>query len=416
MSIVVVYDQGAVSPTEIVQAADPGCPLVVVVGPSEHAQRIRPLFLEAAAAVYDLADVDLIPRLRGHDVTGMVTFSEPMLLAASLIAADLGLPFHDAATVRLLTDKAAQRERLRSAGVDSTASRVVSDVAQWDAVVRDLGLPVVVKPVQGVSSRNTVLIGEREAGRAQLDRLLREEGRVVAEEYLRGVEVDPPFGDYVSVETVVHQGERCHLAITGKLRLAPPFRECGQFWPARLDPATREAVLLSADQAVKALDVRTGILHTEFKLTPDGPRIIEVNGRAGGYIPELARRAAGIDLVDIAMRISRGARVELSPADPDRVYFQFTTPAPTESGRVCAVSGRESLDGVPGVTGYHAFVRPGVRVGGYQTHDLDLVVGDVPDHAALASTTEMIMDGISYQFDIGGRQIRRSARDLIDNL
>lgn len=416
MSVVVIYDQGAVSPTELVAATDPDHPFVVVVGPSEHARRIRPLFLEAAAAVYDLADVDLVRRLRGHDLTGIVTFSEPMLRAASRLAADLGLPFHDADTVRVLTDKAAQRQRLRAAGVDATASTTLSDAARWDDVVRDLGLPVVVKPVAGVSSRNTILVEDRETGRARLDHLLREEGRVVVEEYLRGVPVPPPFGDYVSVETAVHQGGRCHIAITGKLRLAPPFRESGQFWPAPLHPPAREAVLLAVDQAIKALDVRSGILHTEFKLTAEGPRIIEVNGRTGGYIPELARRAAGIDLVDLAVRIAAGARVDVSPADPDRVFFQFTTPAPTERGRISAVNGRESLAGIAGVTGYHPFVRPGVEVGGFQTHDLDLVVGDVPDHQTLAATVEAIMDSISYQFDIGGRQIRRTARDLIDNL
>lgn len=416
MSIAVVYDQGAVSPTEIVGAMDPAWPLVVVVGPSDHAQRIRPLFLEAAAGLYDLDDPDLLTRLRGHHVTGIVTFSEPMLRATSRLATNLGLPFHDADTVRLLTDKYAQRQRLRAAGVDPTASVVVSDTAEWDGVLRHLGLPVVVKPVSGVSSRNTVLIEDRDGGLARLGQLLSDEGQVVVEEYLRGVDVPSPFGDYVSVETVVHRGEACHVAITGKLRLAPPFRECGQFWPARLDPATREAVLLTADQAVKALGVQAGILHTEFKLTPHGPRIIEVNGRAGGYIPELAQRAAGLDLVDVAVRIATGAPLDISPADPDRVYFQFTTPGPTGPGRISEVNKRESVADIAGVTGYFPFVRPGLPVGGFQTHDLDLVIGDVPDHDALAVTVEAVMDNISYQFETDGRQIRRTARDLIDNL
>lgn len=416
MSIVVVYDQGAVSPTEIVDAIDPEWPFVVVVGTSEHARRVRPLFLEAADGVYGLADPDLVPRLRRHGVTGIATFSEPVLRATSALAAELGLPFHDADTVRLLTDKDAQRQRLREAGVDLTASMVVSDIADWDEVVRRLGLPLVLKPVVSVSSRNTVLVEEGEAGRAQLRELLRAEGRLVAEEYLRGVEVPFPFGDYLSVETVVQGDEWCHLAVTGKLRLAPPFRECGQFWPARLDPTTRETVLAAVDQAVKALGVRSGILHTEFKLTPKGPRIIEVNGRAGGYIPELARRAAGVDLVDVAVRIAGGARVDLAPARPDRVFFQFTTPAPTEPGRVLSVNDRNGVTGIPGVTGYFPFTRPGVEVGGYQTHDLDLVIGDVADHEALAATAEKIMETISYQFETGGRQIRRTARDLVENL
>ncbi len=416
MTVVVVYDQGAVSPTEIAVAADPHDPFVVVTGPSEHARRVRPLFEESATGVYDLAGADLLSRLRGHHLTGIVTFSEPVLRATAALAAELGLPFHDPDTAHRLTDKDAQRQRLRAAAVDSTASMAVTDIAQWDAVVASLGLPVVVKPVQGVSSRNTVLVTDPDSGRAQLADVLRDEGRVVVEEYLRGIDVPPPFGDYVSVETAVYQGGWCHLAVTGKLRLAPPFRECGQFWPARLDSATRDAVLGAVDQAVKALDVRNGILHTELKLTADGPRIIEVNGRAGGYIPELARRAAGIDLVDLAVQIARGGPVDLAPAEPQRVFFQFTTPAPTEPGRIVAVAGRDRLRAVAGVTGYTPFTRPGVPVGGFATQDLDLVVGDVADFEALAATVESIMDAISYEFDLGGRRVRRSARSLIDDL
>ncbi|WP_181871428.1 ATP-grasp domain-containing protein [Sphaerisporangium album] len=413
MSIVVVYDQGAVSPTEILQGFTEPQALILVLAGSAHAQRVRPLFAETCAAVHDLEDVDLVERLRGHGVTGVVTFSEPMLQATSVLASALGLRFHDAGLVERLTNKHVQRRRLRAAGVDETGSIVISRADEWDSAVERVRLPVVIKPARGVSSRNTVLIDELEAGRSHIGPILREEGTVVVEKYLRGIDVPEPFGDYVSVETVVQNGERCHLAITGKLRLVPPFRECGQFWPPRLDTAARESVEVLADQAIKALGVESGILHTEIKLTPDGPRIIEVNGRVGGYIPELARRAAAIDLIDVAGRIARGERVEIHPVDLDRVYFQFTTPAPTESGTVSAVCGADALKDVPGVVHRYPLVRPGTEVGGVWTHDLDLVVGDVPDHEALAATIETIMSRISYQFEIDGRRVDRSARDLV---
>jgi biotin carboxylase len=372
--------------------------------------------METCTAVYDLDDADLVSRLLAHDITGIVTFSEPMLRPTSSLATELGLIFHNAETVERLTNKEAQRRRLRESAVDSTASTVISSVAQWESVVRNLGLPVVVKPALGVSSRNTILVREPEAAPARIDRLLREERRLVVEEYLRGIDVAPPFGDYVSVETVVSRGERRHLAVTGKLRLAPPFRECGQFWPARLDTATNEAVVLLADHAVKALDVESGILHTEIKLTPAGPRIIEVNGRIGGYIAELAWRAAAVDLADVAVRIACGEHVDIHPVDCDRVFFQFTTPAPTAHGRVSAVPRRDSLKDIAGITRYYPLVRRGAEVGGIRTHDLDLVAGEAPDHEALAATIDLIMDTISYEFEIAGRSVVRSARDLVDNV
>ena len=48
-----------------------------------------------------------------------------------------------------------------------------------------------------------------------------------------------------------------------------------------------------ASMAIKALGVRVGFLHTEIKLTPDGPRIIEVNGRLGGSVAEMAKACHG---------------------------------------------------------------------------------------------------------------------------
>ncbi|MEU4805389.1 hypothetical protein [Actinosynnema sp. NPDC023587] len=46
----------------------------------------------------------------------------------------------------------------------------------------------------------------------------------------------------------------------------------------------------------------------------------------------MAAHAAGIDLVDVGARIALGERVELPPVDPDRVFFQFTPPAPVVRG------------------------------------------------------------------------------------
>ncbi|MFL6111138.1 MAG: acetyl-CoA carboxylase biotin carboxylase subunit family protein [Catenulispora sp.] len=410
MALVVVYDKGAVSPFDIVGKVS--VPLIVVLADTVHARRMRPLFAESCLAVYDLADDDLVARVGRHRPAGILTYSEPMLPATSALAAALGLPFHDAAVVRLLTRKDAQRQRLREAGVDATVSVTLTDAGEWDAAVARIGLPVVVKPAAGVSSRNTVLVRDAAAGRALVGPIIDQEGTVVVEEYLSGVSTPAPWGDYVSVETVVRDGEPRHLAVTGKLRLAAPFRETGQFWPCRLDTSTHAEVLTLADRAVKALDVMSGILHTEIKLTAAGPRLIEVNGRVGGFIPELAAQAAGIDLVNVGARLACGADVRLPAVVPDRVCLQFTTPAPVEAGLVTAVCRRAALGDIPGLVGYTELVRRGDAVGGYGTQDLNLVSAQAADHDALEPIIDMILDRVVYEFDLQGRRVTLSARDL----
>jgi biotin carboxylase len=411
MSLLVVYDKGAVSPIDILQKVS--VPLVVVLAGSEHAQRMRPLFAESAAAVHDLADPDLATKLAADRPSGILTFSEPMLAATSRLAGEFGLPYHDESVVTALTRKDVQRGVLRDAGVDDTVSLRLTDPADWDDAVARTGLPAVVKPARGVNSRNTVLVTDAVRDRALFDRILADEGVVVVEEYLQGMAVPEPWGDYVSVETVVGSGEVRHLAVTGKLRLAPPFRECGQFWPANLPADTLREVRTLADGAIKALGVETGILHTEMKLTPSGPRIIEVNGRVGGYIPELAMQAAGVDLVGVGAAMALGERVELPAAEPDRVHFQFTTPAPVEAGTVTAVCRRADLGDLPGLVGYTPFVRRGDAVGGFGTQDLNLVSVTAADHDALAPVIDTIMDRVVFEFEFDGHRVARTARDLV---
>ena len=409
--LIVVYDQGAISPIDILQNVP--VPLIAVLAESSHARRMRPLFAEACLAVYDLADRDVAAKLDSHGPAGVQTFSEPMLPATSALAEALGLPFHDADVVAALTRKDMQRQLLRDAGIDRTTSLRLTDMREWDAAVARVGLPVVVKPACGVGSRNTVLVDDLDAGRALVAPILDEEGVLVIEEYLCGAAVPEPWGDYVSVETVVQHGDLQHLAVTGKLRLAPPFRECGQFWPARMGAAERAEVLALTDGAIKALGVASGILHTEIKLTQHGPRVIEVNGRVGGYIPELARQAAGIDLVDIGARIACGEDVEIPRVDPDRVHFQFTTPAPVEAGVVTAVCRAADLADVTGLVGYTPLVRRGDTVGGFGTRDLNLLSVDAADHEALVPIIDTIMDRTQFEFEFDGRPAVRSARDLV---
>ncbi|MDM4721492.1 hypothetical protein QTQ03_18535 [Micromonospora sp. WMMA1363] len=54
--------------------------------------------------------------------------------------------------------------------------------------------------------------------------------------------------------------------------------------------------------------------HTEVKLTPDGPDIIEINGRVGGHLNRLLRLVDGPDLVAVALSLAMGREPEMTAA------------------------------------------------------------------------------------------------------
>jgi hypothetical protein len=398
--LLVPYDKGAVHPAEVARALGDTAELVFGVPDSEHAKRLEPV-MAAFGRTMPFTHHRETDRLaaEAQGVNGVVAFSELMVRSAGLLAADLGLPGPGVGAAEAVTDKDRQRALLRAAGVETTRSAALADLHGWDAAVSAVGLPAVLKPARGGGSRETHLVTDPEAGRRLWARVRSKGELFVLEEFLHGVG-SGPFGDYVSVESLVLDGTPHHFALTGKFPLAEPFREVGQFWPAALPAGQADVAFDLTTAALKALGFGTGVTHTELKLTPDGPRIIEVNGRLGGHISELSRRASRLDTVRLAGLTAFGeARAPERVADSGRVYWQYNNPAPREACRLTAISGwREALE-IDGVSGFTPYLRAGASLpGGVMTDPLDLLGGDAADHDQMFDQLREAGQRLSYSF------------------
>jgi hypothetical protein len=158
------------------------------------------------------------------------------------------------------------------------------------------------------------------------------------------------FASFVSVESVIGGGRLRHLAMMGKFPLAPPFRETGHFTPCHLPTPLVEEVLDVVATAVHGLGIVIGSLHTEVKLTPSGPRIIEVNGRTGGAVPAVLSAAGGCSLIEAAMRVALGHTPSdegLSPCN--RLGYRINLQPPMSARQVAAIEGLEKVRQLPTV-------------------------------------------------------------------
>jgi hypothetical protein len=203
------------------------------------------------------------------------------------------------------------------------------------------------------------------------------------------------------VETVVRDGTAEHVAVTGRFPLAAPFRETGSFLPADLPPADIDAVMAMATAALRAVDVRRGIIHTEIKLTPDGPRIIEINGRLGGGIAPMLARVHGPPLLTWAARIALsldvGPAVRL-PGSPV-AFFEWVL-APGTATRVEGTDGLGDLRALPGVDVVRLNRRAGDTVDvreGSSGHVI-AIEGSVDSHAELHLLRRRIAATLTLSF------------------
>lgn len=274
-------------------------------------------------------------------VHGVATYSELLLRPQAEIVDRLGLPGNSAAAVAVAQSKALQRAAFSAHGVPSPRFAVLQGEDDAGAAVEKVGLPAVFKPSLGAGSQGVHLVRTAaelaDAWRSLRDAstpFIQEDGAFLLEEAM-AVEGtgDSPYADYVSVESLLYDGRTHHLTVTDRLRLRHGYVEEGLVAPSRLDETLQASVRDCAEQAARAIGLRHGAVHTEIALTPDGPRAIEVNARAGGPVPNMLRAAADYDFAAEIARIALGLPPGPPPAFQGVAWFRFV-PIPAGSWRI----------------------------------------------------------------------------------
>ncbi len=399
--VAVAYGPRCVPVMQIAEAAAGLCDLLWMIDTSipemkqmsDLLNRFGPVVPVEGMSVEDMAEA--LSTIRPD---ALVTYLDAGMVDYAKLAEALGLDFHPPAVAEALIDKARQRQVLADSGLPMPPLRVVSPAqseADLDEIEAEVGWPAILKPRSAQGSRYTFLTYDRQELSDLLKALGPSRPEMVLEGYIADdpARSDEPFARYVSVESLVAGGTISHLALTGRFPLAENFRETGFFIPARVSEAERESALNLATAAIEAIGVRSGCLHTEVKFTPDGPRIIEVNGRVGGGVPEMLERAAGIRLIDLTLRVALGEEVRVDgPVATESIGYRFFLQPPAVSATVAAIEGINRVSDWPGVDAISVHQGPGSDLDwrdGSRNHIM-AVVGSAQDYDELQAVDRLL--------------------------
>ena len=182
-----------------------------------------------------------------------------------------------------------------------------------------VGFPCVLKPAWGADSQFVVRVEDpAEAKNAfeyiqanmtpRFDPIYTYGTEVVCEGYIEGAEVD--------MDLLIQDGQiRFHAFNDNFPTKEPFFIETGDAMPSRHEESDLNAVLSMGELVVKALELTHGAVHLEARITPQGPRLIEVNARMGGdYLYDWIRTVWGVDMIEESVRIALG--LPCAPAKP----------------------------------------------------------------------------------------------------
>jgi biotin carboxylase len=307
----------------------------------------------------DIVDAAL-RRLPTTPIHGILTFSEAMLGVTAALAEALQLPHHSTDAVRQMQRKDLQRVACEQRGIPGPRWIPIFGEQDTERAQRQLTFPVILKPAWGYGSSVTFRVeepGDLPAKVAEATALYASDWRLhgntrhlLVEEYLHGADWhgDARMGSLVSVESLIIHGEIHHLTVTDKFPPAEPFRETGDIMPSWLPASRRQEITGLAERCLRALGAYHGAAHTEIKMTPDGPRLIEVNGRLGGYMAGLMANVFRYDVVRAIGQNALGETPELP--GPARGYVaDVNLMSPAVDQVICDVRGIDTVRAMPGV-------------------------------------------------------------------
>jgi biotin carboxylase len=272
---------------------------------------------------------EVVGRIVADPAAGKVTlhsFDERNLLLAADLRAELGLPGLRHADVLPFRDKILMKERVAAAGIrvprfgvyDAAADRA----AAFEKITGEVGLPFVLKPVDGNSAD----------GVYQIDSL--DDFAAVPADFGRPYEYEEFVdGRIFSVNIVTRDRRSVFAGVTEYLVNSSAVREGRVNADINLiDTDPRVAPMIAFTEAVlDALGRPDGASHLELFRTADGELVfLEVAARFKGLAGVAAmQRNYGVALVNLALEIESG--LESAPWPDEQVYC-FDAVIPKERG------------------------------------------------------------------------------------
>lgn len=334
-----------------------------------------------------LAVIDAITR-RGGKPAAVFSNSDHLQTATAIAAGYFGLPGKDWRITYAAKNKAEMRRRLAERGIDTLWHALVCDAAGL-AALTDVPMPCIVKPREGVASQQVSLArSHAELAERCAAVWARHPGQaLLLEEYLEG----PLY----TLETL---GDGTHLHALGGFRvsLSPPpyFIELEAVWGTGL-PASVEAEVLDT---LRRFGIGFGACHTEYVLTPKGPRLIEINYRSiGDYREFLLSDTLQIPLFEQVLRLHLGAFLPALEVPRRAAWIRYFTAQAEGTLRHAPPHSQHEDDGVRLTYQPLRQVGDAIQLTNSNKDYLGVLRGSGPDTRGLAAAVELASGKLAWE-------------------
>jgi biotin carboxylase len=285
-----------------------------------------------------IAQMRLVDPNLPEQVEAVIGVTERTVLPAAWLRSHLALAGNSAESAYLCRNKLAMKRRLQMHGIECVDFLAVTGRTTAAGLIRHLGLPLVLKPVDSSGSRGAIVAREQREVEAAL------QPGMLAESFAHGIEM--------SVESFVQDGEVLFTNLTEYL--VPLW---SNVLPAKVTSNMRRDLVELNRKVIQALGIKRGMTHMEVFLTATAPLFSEIAVRPpGGYLMDLLGHAYGIETWPAFIRVELGHSVNFPKQPKQCAGVVLLHPG---QGRVKRVKGLNQINQLPGVIEAECRVSPG---------------------------------------------------------
>lgn len=349
--IVLFNGHSSASPLKINASSRNTCEIIFLVNNKNFYEENLFRYVRNKTVFLDFSDNQgLIKLINEIKPDGIITFCEEALDIWVWLSNFYKLKGNSEETIINIINKFKQRTLLNKVKELNVNHMELCTVEIED--LKESNFPVIVKPIRGFGSKEVFKVDSKYELNKCIKNLSSDQSFYI-EEFLKGKPMfsNSLIGDYVSVESISNSSIHTPVAITLKLSQNQNFAETGMFVCDCIDKNLEKEIKKVAVKALEALSFENGVTHTEIKLTNDGPKIIEVNARLGGYVGDLVKKKYGIDLINIALQLSFKNDIEYKKNNQAGIFYQkFIIPELLEDSMLVKVLGvdRSTLNEISG--------------------------------------------------------------------
>lgn len=272
----------------------------------------------------------------------IISVDDGGLATAALASEKLGLRHIPTGSANMSNNKIAMRRRLAQSGVNQPWF-LAQQATNGSAIATNSipSFPIIVKPASLSGSIGVIRVDTPEEVMSaidlctsiQMDHGCEGDAQILIEQYIPGAEC--------AVEAIVFHGQLKILAIFDKPHPleGPYFAETIYVSPSGYDGEIQKRLESDLDKARKALEIKTGPIHAEFRITDDGKiYLIELAARSiGGMCSNAIPLSAGRKLEELIIAEALGIEIPQFAIE-NQASGVFMMPVPAK-GVLKAISG-----------------------------------------------------------------------------